>query len=180
MIEEADRMIRLVSDLLQLAHADAAVSLQREPVDVNTLAGEVCGRASSIAPGRTIACRADAGATALADHDAVRQILWILVDNALAHTDGPVQVTAEAHDGEVTVAVQDHGPGMPPEIREHLFDRFYRGDPARSRPGFGLGLAIAKGLTEALGGRIAVETAPQSGSTFTVTLPRARADRGTS
>jgi two-component system OmpR family sensor kinase len=176
MIEEADRMIRLVNDLLQLAHADAAVSLQREPVDVGTVAGEVCGRARSIAPGRAIACRADAEATALADHDAVRQILWILVDNALTHTGGPVQVTTEAHDGEVALAVQDQGPGMPPELREHLFDRFYRGDPARSRPGFGLGLAIAKGLTEALGGRIAVETAPEAGSTFTVTLPRAGAD----
>jgi two-component system OmpR family sensor kinase len=179
MIEEADRLIRLVNDLLQLAHADAAVPLQREPVEVSMLAGEVCGRASAIAPGRTVTCRVDAEATALADHDAVRQILWILVDNALTHTKGPVQVTAETRDSEVTVAVQDDGPGMPPEMRDHLFDRFYRGEPARSRPGFGLGLAIAKGLTEALGGSIAVETAPEAGSTFTVTLPRVGEDGGT-
>ena len=180
MVDESDRMIRLVNALLELAHADAAVSLQREPVDVGTLVSEVCERAQSIAPGRMVACRVDAEAIALADHDAVRQILWILVNNALTHTDGPVQVTAQARGAKVALAVQDHGPGMSPEMRERLFDRFYRGEPARSRPGFGLGLAIAKGLTEALDGTMGVDTAPEAGSTFTVRLPRADEDNGAS
>jgi two-component system OmpR family sensor kinase len=176
-IEESDRMIRLVNDLLQLAHADAAVSLQREAVDVGALVGEVCARAGSIATERTVACRVDAQAVAVTDRDALRQIVWILVDNALNHTEGPVQVTAQARDAQVVVAVQDRGPGMSSEMREHLFDRFYRGEPARSRPGFGLGLAIAKGLAEALDGTIAVDTAPGAGTTFTVTLPRADGGR---
>jgi two-component system OmpR family sensor kinase len=71
------------------------------------------------------------------------------------------------------IHVQDHGPGMSPELCERVFDRFYRGDASRSRPGFGLGLSIAKALTEAQGGSIAVESQIGQGSTFTMTLSRA-------
>jgi len=173
MVDESDRMIRLVNDLLELAHADAGLTLRREPVALGPLVEEIGQRARSTAPERTVTCRADAGATALADPDTLRQVLWILVDNALVHTSGPVQIVAGADGSQVTIAVQDQGPGMRSEVRERLFDRFYRGDAARSRPGFGLGLAIARGLVGAQDGTIAVETATGTGSTFTVRLPRA-------
>ena len=173
MVDESDRMIRLVNDLLELAHADAGLTLRREPVALGPLVEEIGERARSAAPERTITCRTGAGATALADPDTLRQILWILVDNALVHTSGPVQMAAGANGAQVTIAVQDQGPGMPSEDHERLFDRFYRGDAARSRPGFGLGLAIARGLAEAQDGTVTVETAIGTGSTFTVTLPRA-------
>jgi len=172
-VDESDRMIRLVSDLLELAHADAGLTLRREPVALRPLVEEIGERARSAAPERTVTCRTGAGTTALADPDTLRQILWILVDNALVHTSGPVQIVAGANGPQVSIAVQDQGPGMPSEVRGRLFDRFYRGDAARSRPGFGLGLAIAKGLVEAQDGTIAVETAVGTGSTFTVRLPRA-------
>jgi two-component system OmpR family sensor kinase len=173
MVDESDRMIRLVNDLLELAHADAGLTLRREPVDLGPLVEEIGERARSTAPERAITCRASAGATALADPDTLRQILWILIDNALVHTSGPVQVAAGANGAQVTIAVQDEGPGVPSKDHERLFDRFYRGDAARSRPGFGLGLAIARGLAEAQDGTVTVETAIGTGSTFTVTLPRA-------
>jgi two-component system OmpR family sensor kinase len=176
MVDESERMIRLVNGLLELAHADAGVPLRREPVPLGPLIEEAAERAHSRSPGRTVTCDAVADAIAVGDPDALRQILWILVDNALVHTSGPVHILASVTGSEVSVAVQDRGPGMPPELHERLFDRFYRGDAARSRPGFGLGLAIAKRLAEAQGATIAVKSTAKVGTTFTVRLPRARED----
>jgi signal transduction histidine kinase len=111
----------------------------------------------------------------LADRDAVRQVLLILLDNALkfASADGRVTVEAWLRDDQVTIGVRDTGPGIAPDVLPHVTERFYRGDAARSGSGAGLGLAIAKALVEAQGGTLDVESTLGEGSLFTVTLPRA-------
>ncbi len=176
MVDESERMIRLVNDLLELAHADAGVRLRRGPVPLGPLIAEIAERTRARAPERTVTYHTDADAIAAGDPDALRQILGILIDNALVHTSGPVQIAASVNGSQVWVTVQDRGPGMPPELRDRLFDRFYRGDAARSRPGFGLGLAIAKRLAEGQDATITVESAVEVGTTFTVRLPHADED----
>ncbi len=171
MVDETDRLIRLVGDLLTLARADAGRKLNEEPVDVTALVQETCRQTRVLAPERDIDCRGPDGVLALADQDALKQVMLVLLDNAVNHTDGSVAVTYEADDSRVTVRVRDTGPGMPPELCERVFDRFYRGDASRTTPGFGLGLSIAKTLVEAQGGTIKAESEIGAGSTFTVTLP---------
>jgi len=114
---------------------------------------------------------------ALADPDRLTQVLANLVRNAVTHTPegGAVLVQlGELPPDRVTVDVSDTGFGIVPEDRDRIFERFYRGDPSRSRDtgGFGLGLAIARELAEAMGGGIGVTSEPNVGSTFRVTLRR--------
>jgi len=108
--------------------------------------------------------------TALGDRDAIKQILLVLLDNALKHTSGPVSLNAAAADGHVELSVQDSGPGISPEQLEHIYDRFNRGEADPSIPGFGLGLPIAKALAEAQGGSIQIESEVGSGSKVTISL----------
>jgi signal transduction histidine kinase len=109
--------------------------------------------------------------TVLGDRDAVKQILLSLLDNAVKHTQGAISVKAQPEGNVVRLVVQDSGPGIPAELLEHIFDRFDRGDTDNGISGFGLGLPIAKALAEALGGSIAIESEPGSGSKVTVLLP---------
>ena len=109
----------------------------------------------------------------IGDGDALRQVLLVLLDNALKHTPAEATITLATglNDGQVSIQVSDDGPGIPPAHLPHIFDRFYRGDAARSSPGAGLGLAIADELTKAQNGTISVESQVGQGSTFTLTLP---------
>jgi len=107
------------------------------------------------------------------DPDRVEQILTILIDNALKHTPsgGQVTLTARRHGGDALLTVQDTGEGIAPEDLDRIFDRFYRADRARSRDGgAGLGLATAKALVEAHGGRLVMESQQGRGTTATVVL----------
>ena len=107
--------------------------------------------------------------------DQLHQLVVILVDNALRYTPegGRVTVDARRVDGSAVVAVSDTGIGIDPDALEHVFERFYRADEARTRAfgGSGLGLSIAEQLVTGHGGRIAAESTPGRGSTFTVSLP---------
>ena len=107
--------------------------------------------------------------------DQLRQLVVILVDNALRYTreGGRVRVDAQRVDGAAVVAVSDTGIGIDPDALEHVFQRFYRADDARTRAfgGAGLGLSIAEQLVTGHGGRISAESTPGRGSTFTVSLP---------
>ena len=107
--------------------------------------------------------------------DALKQVLLILLDNALKHGDGPITVTSEALEGGVAVSVRDAGPGIEPESVPHIFERFATGNEANE--GIGLGLAIAKSLVGAQGGTIRVDSQVGEGSVFTVTLPEASLPR---
>ena len=103
--------------------------------------------------------------TILGDRDAFKQVMLILLDNALKHSDGEIDVMVSQASAQVEVNVQDHGPGISPEIMEHIFDRFYRGEENPIAPGFGLGLPIAKALVEGMDGTITIESDIGEGST---------------
>ncbi len=174
--EEVDRLIRLVTQLLVLARTDAGQSLRCEPLQLEPLLEDVYRQAKLLAPNRNITSRADPALSVMANRDALKQVLLILLDNALVHTppDAWVEVTASVTDDQqAIISVRDTGPGIAPDILPHLFERFYRGEASRSGRGVGLGLAIAKELVKAQGGAIYVESVPGQGSVFTVVLPSA-------
>lgn len=175
--EEVDRLIRLVNQLLVLARADAGQSLRADPIPVRSLIDDACRQARLLAPRTELHCEAPADVLVQGDRDALKQVLLILVDNALVHTPAgtPVILTAAADDTHVSFSVRDRGPGIPADQLPHIFERFYRGQASRTGRGAGLGLAIAKELVEAQGGTIAVASALGQGSVFTVTLPVATA-----
>jgi len=171
--EEVDRLIRLVNQLLALARADAGQALRDDPVPVQPLIEDVCRQARLLTPRTAIQCDAPADILVPGDRDALKQVLLILVDNALVHTPAgtPVALTVSTTDAQVVFSVRDGGPGIAPEVLPHIFERFYRGQASRTGRGAGLGLSIAKELIEAQDGTIAVESAPGKGAVFTVILP---------
>lgn len=173
MVDESDRMIRLVNDLLLLARADAGRSLAKEPLSLPPLLEESTRQANHLASNRAISLECQPQLAIVGDRDAFKQIMLILLDNALKHSDGDVQVITGRHHSQVEIRVQDHGPGIAADKLDKVFDRFYRGEEATIRPGFGLGLPIAKALTEGMGGTIAIESEPGQGSTVVLRFPAA-------
>jgi signal transduction histidine kinase len=184
--QESTRMGVLVEDMLLLARLDQQRPIERRPVDLLTLAADAVQDARMIAPRRDIELTAGRGAAflVLGDEARLRQVITNLMSNALSHTpDGtPVDVRlhTEGPNGHlpvpsVTLEVADHGPGLPPEQAERVFERFYRADRARARRtgGAGLGLAIVAALVAAHGGVVGVNTAPRNGATFWFALPLA-------
>jgi two-component system OmpR family sensor kinase len=178
---EAGRMGRLVDDLLLLARFDAGRPLDRQPVDLASIAAEAVQQARLVAAGRPVTLEAAEPVIVDADAGRLRQIIDNLIGNAIQHTppQTPVTVTVSiaAASGQLTVA--DRGPGMTPEQASHVFDRFYRTDDARTRAhgGAGLGLAIARSLTMAHGGELTVDATPGEGAVFQLRLPLAEAPR---
>jgi len=189
MADESDRLIRLVNDLLALAHAESGRQLRSETVWVKPLVEEVCRQAMLLDPDRTITCESLLDVAVVGDHDGLKQVLLILLDNALKHSTGTITVatTCVAPAGspnpaslDVAISIRDTVPGIEPDVLPHIFERFYRGDDARTRPGIGLGLPIAKALAEAQDGTLTAKSQVGQGSTLTLTLPRASVDRAPS
>lgn len=172
---ESERMSRLVSDLLLLARSDAPVSAANHvPVRLDTIAAEAVRTAGALANGQHLELTGSA-TTVVADPDQLRQLVIILLDNALRHTTegGIIHVSTNfnrKHEPELTV--QDNGEGIAPEHLPHIFERFYRADTARARAtgGTGLGLAIARVIAGDHNAEISVESSPGAGSTFRVTF----------
>ncbi len=179
MSDEAERMSRMISDLLFLARSDAEqLELAKKPVEVDTLLLEVFRQLRALAAdGRSVALGHEDAATVLGDRDHLKQLLLNLGANALTHTPAGTHVTLSLiNDGQsARLVVADDGPGIAASDQEHLFDRFYRADRSRSRAGggTGLGLAIAQRIAVAHGGDIQVTSHPGEGTTFTVRLPLA-------
>ena len=171
MVDESDRLIRLVNDLLVLARADAGRSLNLESLDVFPILEETCRQVRQLEPQRKISLDAASDLSILGDRDAFKQVALILLDNALKHSAGDIHVSGMQKEAQVEIRVQDHGHGLPPEKLEHVFERFYRNREASSSPGFGLGLPIAKALVEGQGGTIVMESEPGKGSVVILRFP---------
>jgi signal transduction histidine kinase len=178
-VEECDRLIRLINSLLVLARADSGLALRTEPVPLRPFIDDLCRQARLLAADRRIHCANDLHAVAAADRDALKQVLLILLDNAVKHTPphSAITIATSAGGARVSIEVRDTGSGIAPEALPHIFERFYRVEAARSSGGAGLGLAIAKELVEAQGGTISVESQVGNGTVFAVTLPEAQ-ERG--
>jgi two-component system sensor histidine kinase BaeS len=178
LLEETALLERLVSDLQELALADAGMlRLHPEERDVTELAQQAVAahRTQAEAADVSLGLSATGPAIAVVDPARIRQALGNLVANAVKFTPagGSVSVSVRGGREGVELSVTDTGPGIAPEHLPHLFDRFYRADPSRSRStgGSGLGLAITKHLVEAHDGRVGVSSTPGRGSVFTIRLP---------
>jgi signal transduction histidine kinase len=167
----------MVDDLLLLARGEnRELPVARQRLDLSAIVDEVAEITQLMAAERPVTVRREvpAGVLAVGDAGFSRQILLNLASNAVRHTPvGDVSFAIVRESGRVGVRVRDAGEGIAPEHLPRLFDRFYRVEPSRSREhgGAGLGLAIAKMLAELQNGSVQVESAPGSGSTFTLWLP---------
>jgi signal transduction histidine kinase len=175
MREQVDRLTKLASDLLDLTRLDAGrMTVEREPVDLTALAGDLVEEFSPLATStrHQLAAQVDGDVVAQADELRVLQLGRILVENALLHTppETPVEVRAREHGGAAVLEVEDAGAGIPPAQREQLFERFFRLEGTRAS-GSGLGLAIARELAELMDGSIELESEPGR-TVFSLVLPR--------
>jgi signal transduction histidine kinase len=177
---ESERMYRLVTSLLTLARADSGADLSMRDLDLSQLVANVVRQARRIHPDREITLDAPTELAVAGADDALRQLLWILLDNAAKHTPptAAIAVTLAPAGEAVTLRVADGGPGIPPQDLDRVFDRFYRSDPSRSGEGTGLGLSIARWIAGQHGGQITAANAEGGGAVFETTLPRRRPTRG--
>ena len=176
--DEVRHLTGLVDDLLLLARSDSgAVELERRPLDLGSVAAEAVSGISQLAARRDVRIEVDPEpAPILGDELRLRQLVLILVDNAVRHSpDGAtVRVQVRQADGAAWLRVEDQGPGVRPEDRAHVFDRFWKA-PGTASGGAGLGLAIAAWIAERHAGSISVEGVQPSGARFIVRLPAAPA-----
>jgi signal transduction histidine kinase len=180
-IARIDEMTRLVNDLLFLARADEGAPglLERRDIDLADIVRDETALHQPRAIGARLTLTTETMAEPVIAGDAsrLRQVVRILIDNALAYTPagGTIRVTLDiaAREPVAVLSVRDTGIGIPHAEQAHIFDRFYRSDPARARQtgGAGLGLAIARTIVEAHGGSISLDSEPGAGATFTIRLP---------
>ena len=171
-LDELDRMARLVNDMLTLAKWERPDFLSTEPVDVGVLTDDVLAKAQALGD-RSWLVDARATGTMVADRQRVTQALVQLAQNAVQHTKegDEIGVGTFVGDGEARLWVRDTGPGIPFEEQERVFARFYRTSARRGADGAGLGLSIVQAIAGAHGGRLELASVPGSGATFTVVLP---------
>jgi signal transduction histidine kinase len=170
---EAERMSRLVTDLLALARADAGLHIQRGPVELRPLVEAVCRQVRRTSADIDVELEPIPDVTVSGSADHLKQLLLILLDNARKYSPpgGAIRVQGEASSGWLRLSVSDNGPGIPIEDQERIFDRFYRLDASRHGEGSGLGLAIARWIASEHDGTLTVKSAPGEGSTFAITIP---------
>jgi len=180
MLEEVDRLTSLVDTLLRLSHGDAGtVRLSREAVDVGRLVRDIASSLAILAEerGQRLTVDAGDGVSVIADRLVLREAITNVIDNAIKYSPktSDILIRVRQQSDRAVLEVVDHGPGVAPEHRERIFDRFFRIDEARTREsgGTGLGLAIAKWAVHVNGGAISVEDAPTGGSVFRIVLPLA-------
>jgi signal transduction histidine kinase len=175
--QETIHLTGLVEELMWLAHYDTGLpSTDREDVPVEDAVRDACSAIAPLAEERSIAVEVrieQPGWSVHVSTVAFRRLLLILLDNALKYTPSMkrVRVTVVSRNGRPRIEVHDQGGGIAEEHIEHVFERFYRADPARTSPGFGLGLSIAKAIVEAHEGVIGMDSVEGVGSCFYVELP---------
>ena len=176
---EADRLARLVGQLLTLSRLEAGtLRVEAEPVAPTPIIRRVWSSLQSDRPFQ-LDDRSD-GMVAVADRAALEQVAWMLLDNALKYApSGAIGVSLEPADGRerIAITVWDEGPGIVPEERARVFRRFERGSTSEGMEGTGLGLDVARGLVRAMGGSIRYVPAPNGGAGFRFTVPGERSDR---
>lgn len=178
---ESNRMGEMVEDLLTLSQLDEHPEIRCERVNLTQIVMDAAMDARAVQPDREIILREEPyQAYVVGDPARLTQLVGVLVSNALSHTptESSVSLRVNSANDTVTLTVQDTGPGMDEQAVAHAFDRFWRGNESRSRAirgkgsvGAGLGLSIAKSIAEVHGGSIRLDSIPEKGSTFTVTLP---------
>jgi signal transduction histidine kinase len=173
-LRSSRRMRRLVGDLLLLARADAGRRAQPHvPLDLSDVLTEAAGELEPVAGEHPITVSAAPGAHVEGARDELHRLALNLLENALRHTDPgtAVEATVERRNGEVVLAVEDDGPGIPPELQEKVFERFFRGAGDRSGSS-GLGLAIVRAVAESHRGEVSLEPPLDGrGARFVVRLP---------
>jgi two-component system OmpR family sensor kinase len=178
-MDELDRMARIVEDLLLLANHGRPDFLSLGPVNVGALSDELYAKATALAP-REWVLETRARGTIVADRQRLTQAVVQLAENAARYSDerGKIALGSRIDDGEARFWVRDAGPGIPREKQEAIFQRFRRlSGPPRS-DGVGLGLAIVKAIAEAHQGRVELVSRPGYGATFTVVIPARRPEDG--
>jgi two-component system OmpR family sensor kinase len=172
-VEESGRMTRLIDRLLTLARADSGLTLQLAPLQLRPVVEEVCRQIGAGHPTIKLAVET-ASVVVEGDEDAIRQLIWILLDNAFRYASSSVEVQLYAEGGWARLVVADDGPGIPANLRERIFERFYRADPSRTGSHSGLGLSIASWIVSQHRGRIVVGDAKLGGAAFLADLPLLR------
>lgn len=175
---EAERLSRIIDDLLDLSRIEFNEAPERALVAVTDFVNEAVAGVQGLADGLEVTVAVDPLPLGVAVHGDRRDLVSAvqnLVENAVKYSDadGTVEVTAELADGTLTIAVADHGVGIPARDIERIFERFYRVDRARSRStgGTGLGLAIVRHVAANHGGSVGVSSVEGEGSTFVLSLP---------
>jgi two-component system OmpR family sensor kinase len=170
-MDELDRMARIVQDLLLLANHGRPDFLSLDILEVGALSEELYAKAKALAPRKWMLEERGAGLV-VADRQRLTQAVVQLAQNAVRHNNegGTITLGSRIADGEARFWVRDHGPGIPLQEQEAIFERFWRGNMGRSE-GAGLGLAIVKAIAEAHHGRVELESRPGAGATFTVVIP---------
>jgi signal transduction histidine kinase len=173
---EADRTIKLLQDLLDLARVDSGYARYHlEPLLLNDLVSEVVDTTEKLGE-RAIRFEATENIEAIVDRDRLKQVLINLLDNAIKYSkpEQPIDLIVERIDKQAVIRVRDRGIGIPLQDRGRIFERFYRVDEDRARTsgGHGLGLAIVKTLVEGMGGKIMVRSTVGEGSEFSIVFPQ--------
>ncbi|AWM19118.1 HAMP domain-containing protein [Bacillus inaquosorum] len=176
MYEESKRATRLIEDLLFLAKIDRVPSFEMKRGDLDSLIREMEPQLSLLAKERKLQLLLEAHAEAVFDGDKMKQVILNLVYNAMQYTDektGAITISLQKNDDGVMLMIADNGTGIAPEHLPHLFNRFYRADPSRSRKygGSGLGLAITKSIIDSHNGTIDVKSEIGRGTVFLIRLP---------
>jgi signal transduction histidine kinase len=176
---EGRRMRTLVDNLVLLAKLEGDDTRLFEPFDVRELVAEIVDVRRGLAPSVRFDIETSVVATAIADRGEVYEALANIIDNAIKYAPGsPIRVESSVrHEGVVEISVADEGPGIPPEDREAIFERFFRGASRGEIEGSGLGLAIAKRAIERAGGTLRLDSSVTRGTRFVIAL---RAERGAS
>ena len=175
MILESDRLIRLVNDLLTLARTEAHRTLVKQPVKINQIVEETVRQVKNNYQNRDIKIIESLKTTVSGDRDALKQVVLILLDNAVKHSENEIDIKIVEENQKIKLTVQDHGNGISQEKLDHIFDRFYREQEKRTKnkvSGFGLGLPIAKALMDQMDAEILVSSEEDVGTQISLILEK--------
>ena len=174
-IEECDRLLHLINTMLDLSETEAGLTPEREPLNLTALIRDACElyQVLAVDSGIKLHCRCEEDVRIDGNRQFLQRLVGNLLDNAIKYTPagGEVSIEQAVSDTEVVIRVRDTGQGISEEDIPRIFERFYRADQSRSKPGTGLGLSLARAIVNAHLGSISVRSSDGSGSLFTVRLP---------